>query len=153
MAKELYYDDVAVGDEMPAYTSDPITRTHIVRYAGASGDFNPLHHDVTFVTMFGMERVISHGMLVMGITGRAITEYVPQKYLKKFQVRFSGMTEPADLNDMENTAARSTLTVTGKAVKKYEEGGEKLVEYEIQTADQSGGVKITGTFIAALPSK
>ena len=153
MAKDIYFEDVNVGDEMPSFTSDPITRTHIVRYAGASGDFNPLHHDNTFVSMFGMEMIISHGMLVMGITGRAITEYIPQKYLKKFKVRFSGMTEPADVNDMENTSARATLTVTGKVVNKSEEGGEKLVEYEIQTADQSGGVKITGSFVAALPGK
>ncbi|MBN1881921.1 MAG: dehydratase [Deltaproteobacteria bacterium] len=149
MAKELYYDDVNVGDEMPSFTSDPINRTHLVRYAGASGDFNPLHHDNTFVAMFGMERVISHGMLVMGITGRAITDWVPQKYMKSFKVRFAGMTEPCDLNDMENTSARATLTVTGKVIEKT---GDQIV-CEIQTADALGGVKITGTFSAALPKK
>ena len=153
MAKELYYDDVNVGDDMPSFTCDPINRTHLVRYAGSSGDFNPLHHDNTFVAMFGMERVISHGMLVMGITGRAITEWVPQKYLKSFKVRFSGMTEPCDLNDMENTSARATLTVTGKVTEKKEEGGDNLIVCEIQTADALGGVKITGTFSAALPKK
>lgn len=151
MPKELKFKDISVGDEMPVFTSDPITRTHLVRYAGASGDFNPLHHDNTFVAMFGMERVISHGMLIMSITGRAITNYIPQKNLKKFQVRFSGMTEPADINDMENTAARATITVTGKAINKMEEGGEKLIEYEIQSADANGDVKITGTFVAAFP--
>jgi acyl dehydratase len=153
MAKELYFEDVKVGDEIPSFTSAPLTRTNFVRYAGASGDFNPLHHDNTFVTVFGMERVISHGMLVMGITGKAITDYLPQRYLRKYKVRFASPTEPADFNDMQNTSARATLTVTGKVINKLEEGGEKLVEYEIQTADQNGNVKITGSFVAALPSK
>jgi len=153
MAKEIYYDDVNVGDEMPAFTSDPLTRTHFVRYAGASGDFNPLHHDATFVKLFGMETVISHGMLVMGITGRAITDWIPQKYLKSFKVRFAGMTQPADVNDMENTTARATMTVTGKVVNKAEENGEKIIECEIQTADANGEVKITGVVKAALPTK
>ncbi len=153
MAKEIYYDDVNVGDEMPSFTSDPLTRTHFVRYAGASGDFNPLHHDETFVKLFGMPSVISHGMLVMGITGRAITNWIPQKYLKSFKVRFAGMTMPADVNDMENTTARATVTVTGKVVNKAEENGDKVIECEIQTADANGEVKITGTFKAALPSK
>ena len=153
MAKQLYFEDVKIGDEMPSFTSDPITRTHLVRYAGASGDFNPLHHDNTFVEMFGMQRVISHGMLVMGITGRAITNWIDQKYLRKFRVRFSGMTEPADLNDFANTSARATLTVKGKVVKKYEEGKDKLIECEIETADANGKVKLSGAFVVALPSK
>ncbi len=153
MAKEMYYDNVNVGDEMPVFTSGPLTRTNFVRYAGASGDFNPLHHDETFVKLFGMETVISHGMLVMGITGRAITEWIPQKYLKSFNVRFAGMTQPADVNDMENTTARATVTVTGKVVNKAEENGEKIIECEIQTADANGEVKITGMVKAALPTK
>jgi acyl dehydratase len=153
MAKEVYYESVNVGDEMPKFTADPLTRTHLVRYAGASGDFNPLHHDNTFVAMFGMERVISHGMLVMGVVSRGITEWIEQKYVKNFKVRFAGMTEPADLNDFENTSARATITVSGKVTNKYEEGGEKLIDCEIEAADGNGDVKITGSFTAALPSK
>ncbi|MCX5842002.1 MAG: MaoC/PaaZ C-terminal domain-containing protein, partial [Deltaproteobacteria bacterium] len=96
MTKKIYFEDIKIGDAMPTFTSDPITRTHMCRYAGASGDFNPIHHDETFVAMFGMPRVIVHGMLIMGITSRAITEWIDNKYLKNFKVRFSGMTEPAD---------------------------------------------------------
>jgi acyl dehydratase len=66
----INYDDIEVGNNMPVYTSAPITRTHLVRYAGASGDFNPLHHDQTFIKMIGMENIIAHGMLIMEI-GRA----------------------------------------------------------------------------------
>ncbi|MDD5711924.1 MAG: MaoC/PaaZ C-terminal domain-containing protein, partial [Smithellaceae bacterium] len=87
MASKVYFEDVNIGDAMPTFTSDPLTRTHLVRYAGASGDFNPLHHDETFVGMFGMPRVIAHGMLIMGITSRAITEWIDNKYLRNFKVR------------------------------------------------------------------
>jgi len=147
----ITFASVNVGDAMPTFTSDPVTRTHMVRYAGASGDFNPLHHDETFVKMFGMPRVISHGMLIMGITGRAITEWIEDKSLRKFSVRFAGMTEPVDLHDFENTKQRATITVTGKIVEKFEEAGEKRIRCEIQAADGLGAVKINGSFVAALP--
>jgi hypothetical protein len=92
-------------------------------------------------------------MLIMGITSRAITEWIDNKYLKNFKVRFSGMTEPADLVDLENTKARATITVTGNVVKKFAEGGENRIQCDIQAVDALGGVKLTGSFIAALPSK
>jgi acyl dehydratase len=147
---ELKYDDIKIGDVIPAYTSAPITRTNLVRYAGASGDFNPLHHDDTFIKMIGMERVIAHGMLIMGIAGEAITAWVDNKNLRKFNVRFLGMTEPADLNDMENTKGRATITVTGKVVNKFEENGEKRIQCDIVAKDALGGIKILGFFIAAI---
>jgi acyl dehydratase len=145
----ITFASVNVGDAMPTFTSDPVTRTHLVRYAGASGDFNPLHHDETFVKLFGMPRVISHGMLIMGITSRAVTDWIDDKYIRKFGVRFSGMTEPMDLDDPKSKD-RATITVTGKVVEKFEEAGEKLIRCEIQAADGLGAVKITGTFVAAL---
>ncbi|PKN33685.1 MAG: dehydratase [Deltaproteobacteria bacterium HGW-Deltaproteobacteria-19] len=150
MTKAMTFDSINVGDAMPTFTSDPVTRTHIVRYAGASGDFNPLHHDETFVKLFGMPRIISHGMLIMGITGRAVTDWIDDKHLRKFGVRFSGMTEPMDLDD-PNSRARATIVVTGKVVEKFEEAGEKRIRCEIQAADALGAVKITGSFVAALP--
>lgn len=153
MADKIFFDDINIGNAMPVFTSAPITRTHLVRYAGASGDFNPLHHDETFVTMFGMQRVIAHGMFIMGITSNAITQWIDNKYLRNFKVRFSGMTEPVDLNNFDNTKARATITVKGEVVKKFEENGEKLIQCDIQAVDALGGVKLTGSFIAALPSK
>jgi acyl dehydratase len=145
------YDDIEVGNKMPVYTSAPITRTHLVRYSGASGDFNPLHHDETFIKMIGMKNVISHGMLIMGIAGEAITSWIENKYLRKFNARFLSMTEPADLDDMENTKDRATITVSGKVVKKYVENGEKRIQCDIIAQDALGSKKLSGFFIAALP--
>jgi hypothetical protein len=145
------YNDIEIGDEMPAYTSAPITRTHLVRYAGASGDFNPLHHDQTFVKMIGMKNVIAHGMLIMGIVGEAITSWIENKYLRKFNARFMSMTEPVDWDNVENTKDRATIIVSGKVVKKFEENGENKFECEIIAEDALGSKKLSGFFIAALP--
>jgi acyl dehydratase len=145
------YDDIEVGNNMPVYTSAPITRTHLVRYAGASGDFNPLHHDQTFIKMIGMENIITHGMLIMGIAGEAITSWIENKYLRKFNARFLSMTEPADLDDMENTKDRATIIVSGKVVRKYEENGEKRIQCDIIAQDALGSKKLSGFFVAALP--
>jgi acyl dehydratase len=145
------FDDVRIGDLMPNYTTGPITRTHLVRYAGASGDFNPLHHDESFAKMIGLNNVISHGMLIMAIAGEAITAWVDQRSIRKFSVRFLSMTEPVDWNNVEKTKDRATITVTGKVVKKYEENGEKLIKCNIAAKDALGSRKLDGFFIFALP--
>ena len=147
----LNYDDIEVGDKMPVYTSTPITRTHLVRYAGASGDFNPLHHDQTFIKMIGMKDVITHGMLIMGIAGEAVTSWIENKQLRKINARFLSMTEPLDLDDIENTKNRATIIVSGKVVKKYEENGERRIQCDIIAQDALGSKKLSGFFIAALP--
>jgi len=145
------YEDINVGDAMPSYASPSITRTDLVRYAGASGDFNPLHYDNTFVKVIGMKRVIAHGMLIMGITGEAITAWIDNRQLRKFKVRFEGMTEPADFDDMENTKKRATITITGKVTEKFEESGEKKIKCDVVARDALGDIKLTGFFIASLP--
>ena len=146
----LQFAELNIGDSLVPYTSSPITRTDLVRYAGASGDFNPLHHDNTFVKTIGMERVIVHGMLIMGIAGQAVTTWVNNRDLRKFNVRFAGMTEPVDFDDWENTRQRATITITGKVKHKFEENGEKRIRCDIVAKDGLGNAKLRGFFIAAL---
>ena len=130
-------------DAMPALSKGPVAKLQHVMYAGASGDFNPLHTDDDFARAVGMkDGVISHGMLIMGFVGQAITAWVPRKYLKKFGVRFAGMTKPGN-----------TITITGKVTDKRQENGENLIFCEVVAQDENGDVKITGNFSAALPSK
>lgn len=140
-----------MGSDMPEYITVPLSRTHLIRYAGASGDFNPIHHDQTFVNMIGMKNIIAHGMLIMGIVGEAITSWIGNKNLKKFKVRFLSMTEPMDWNGFENTRDRATIVVKGKVVRIFEENGEKLFECEIIAQDALGSKKLSGFFIARLP--
>ena len=147
----INFDAIQVGDPIPSYTSPPITRTHLVRYAGAAGDFNPLHHDESFAKAIGLNTVIAHGMFIMGIAGEAITSWIENKHLRKFSVHFLSMTQPVDLDDFENTKGRATITVSGKVVEKYEESGEKRIRCEIIAQDAQGSRKLTGYFVTALP--
>ena len=147
----LIFEEINIGDVLPEYTAGPLTRTHCVRYAGASGDFNPLHHDETFARTVGLDRVIAHGMLIMGIAGEAISSWITQKNLRKFHARFMSMTEPVDWDDLDGTAKRATIVVTGKVVNKFEEKGEKLIRCDIVVKDLLGSRKLDGYFIAAFP--
>ncbi len=143
MAQELYYEDVNVGDAMPELVKGPLQKLQHVMYAGASGDFNPLHTDDDFAKAVGMkDGVIAHGMLIMGIVGQAITAWIPRKDLKKFGVRFAGMTKPGN-----------TITVTGSVTDKRVEDGNNIIVCDVAAKDENGDVKITGKFEAALPSR
>lgn len=147
----INFDAMNVGDAIPVYTSAPITRTQLVRYAGASGDFNPLHHDESFIRAIGMDTVIAHGMFIMGIAGEAITSWIDNKNLRKFSVHFLSMTQPVNLDDFEQTKGRATITISGKVAEKYEENGERRIRCDIMAQDAQGSRKLTGFFIAALP--
>jgi acyl dehydratase len=143
MAQELFYEDVNVGDPMPELVKGPLQKLQFVKYAGASGDFNPLHNDDDFAKAVGMkDGVIAQGMLIMGMVGQAITGWIPRKNLKKFGVRFAGMTKPGN-----------TITVTGAITDKRVENGENIIVCEIAAKDENEDVKITSHFEAALPSK
>lgn len=143
MAQEIYYEDVNVGDAMPELVKGPLQKLQHVMYAGASGDFNPLHTDDDFAKAVGMkDGVIAHGMLIMGIVGQAITAWIPRKDLKKFGVRFAGMTKPGN-----------TITVTGTVTDKRVEEGNNIIVCDVAAKDENGDVKVTGKFEAALPSK
>ena len=86
-----------VGDTHEAIVVEDIKRTHIVKYAGASGDFNPLHHDDTYAREpGGYPSVFGHGMYSMGLTGRALTDWLGVDRLKTFGVRFTRQVWPGD---------------------------------------------------------
>ncbi|HET8846537.1 MAG TPA: MaoC/PaaZ C-terminal domain-containing protein [Ktedonobacteraceae bacterium] len=138
----IYFEDVQVGDEIPRLVTAPVTHLQLVRYAGASGDFNPLHTDPKIGEAIGVGGIIAHGMLIMGFVGQMLSDYVGPQALKKFGVRFKGMTHLDD-----------EITCTGTITEKYEENGEGRIAGKVQAADQRGEVKVTGTFVAALPHR
>lgn len=139
---KIYFEDVQVGDEIPKLVTAPVTHLQLVRYAGASGDFNPLHTDPKIGEAIGVGGIIAHGMLIMGFVGQMLSDYVGPQALKKFGVRFKGMTH---LND--------EITCTGTITEKYEENGEGRIAGKVQAADQNGDIKVAGTFVAALPRR
>src|SRR5947209_18865679 len=139
---ELYYEDVQVGDALPSLVKPPITHLQLVRYAGASGDFNPLHTDPKVGESIGFGGIIAHGMLIMGFVGQLLSDFVGPTALRAFGVRFRGMTRLDDV-----------ITCTGTIMEKYEAGGEGRIAGKVQAVDQNGDVKISGTFVAALPRR
>ncbi len=142
VSHKLFFEDVEIGTELPQLVKEPVTHLQLVRYAGASGDFNPLHTDPKIGEAIGTGGIIAHGMLIMGFVGQLVSDYVGPEALRSFGVRFKGMTR---LNDV--------ITCSGSITKKYEENGEALIAGKVQAVDQQGDVKVTGTFVAALPHR
>jgi acyl dehydratase len=139
---KIYFEDVQVGDEIPKLVKPMVTHLQLVRYAGASGDFNPLHTDPKIGEMLGIGGIIAHGMLIMGFVGQMLSDYAGPTALRKFGVRFKGMTRLDDV-----------ITCTGTVTEKAEVDGEARVTGKVQAVDQNGDVKVTGTFVAALPRR
>ena len=139
---KLYYEDVQVGDAIPKLVKSPLSHLQLVRYAGASGDFNPLHTDPKIGELVGVGGIIGHGMLTMGFVGQLLSDYVGPTALRKFGVRFKGMTHLDDV-----------ITCTGTITEKYEADGEARIAGKVQATDQNGDVKVAGTFVAALPRR
>ena len=130
----LKASDLQVGDVHSAKLVEDLKRTQIVQYAGASGDYNPLHTDEIFTTQVaGYPSVFAHGMLTMGMTGKMLTDYVGDTRLTKYGVRFTSQVWPGD-------------TLEGKATVKAitEKDGQKLVELDVSTVNQDGVEVLSG---------
>src|SRR5437764_5653713 len=136
---KLYYEDVQVGDAIPKLVKPPVSHLQLVRYAGASGDFNPLHTDPKIGELIGLGGIIAHGMVIMGFVGQMLSDYVGPTALREFGVRFKSMTHLDDV-----------ITCTGTITEKHEVDGEARISGKVQATDQNGDVKIMGTFAAAL---
>jgi acyl dehydratase len=140
--QKLYFDDVQEGDIAPEVRHE-LNRTDLVKYAGASGDFNPMHHDDEKARAAGLPSVFGHGMFSMGLLGRAITDYVGIGNLETFSARFTKQTWPGE-------TLVSSITVTGK---RAGEDGKHLVDLDVALANADGEVKVAGQASAALPSR
>ena len=137
-----FWEDVKEGDTLPEIRVDKLTRTDFVKYAGASGDFNPIHHDQTFAEASGNPTVFAMGMLNAGILSRVITGFAGRPNVRRYKVRFQTRAWPGD-----------DVICRGKVTRTLEEGGEKLVEGELQALNQKGETLISGSFVVALPSR
>jgi acyl dehydratase len=136
----LKASELKVGDTYTERLVEDLKRTQIVQYAGASGDYNPLHTDEVFTTkVAGYPSVFAHGMLSMGMTGRMLTNYVGDGRLTKFGVRFTSQVWPGDTLD-------STATV--EAVRS--EGGKHYVDLSVSTVNQNGVEVVKGEATARI---
>jgi acyl dehydratase len=136
----LRASDLKVGDSHEEVVVHNLTRTQLVMYSGASGDYNPLHSDEIFATkVAGYPTVFAHGMLSMGLTGKMLTNYVGDGRLTKYGVRFSSQVWPGD-----------TLTAKATVAAIRQEDGQNLVDLSVTTVNQDGQVVVTGQATARI---
>ncbi len=128
----------AVGDTREI-TFPALTRTMFVKYAGASGDFNPMHHDDTIATQVGNPSVFGHGMLTMGLAGRVLTDWFGPESIRRFQVRFAKQVWPGDV-----LTARATVTQV------RDDNGSALADLDIEVTNAEGVQAVVGAASCAL---
>jgi acyl dehydratase len=139
--QKLFFEDVNEGDEAPVLTHE-LTRTDLVMYAGASGDFNPMHTDEVKAKEAGLPSVFGHGMFSAGFLATALTNYVGIGNLKRYKVRFAKQTWPGEV-----------FTTQIKVTAKRKEDGDSLVDLECALLNGDGEVKVQGEATASLPSR
>ncbi len=139
----IYFDDVAVGDELPELRYGPITHSQLVRYSGASGDFNPIHTVPEVARQVGLEGIIAHGMLIMAVAGRTLTRWAGAGAVRQLKVRFSGMTVPGE-----------TVVCRAQVTSRVDEGPEALIRGKLTVKGlEDDSLKLKGDFTVALPRR
>lgn len=129
-----------VGTEGPTRVDDPYRVTDFVRYQGASGDMNPIHHDTEFAREAGFPGPFAVGMLGAGILATWATDWLGAANVRRFKVQWREQAWPGDV-----------LTSAGRVVAVREEGGERFVDLEMAVTRQTGGVHLKGWATFAVP--
>ncbi|MBU8896594.1 acyl dehydratase [Corallococcus sp. H22C18031201] len=132
-ARKLYFETIRVGDELPALAKAPIDRVQLSRYAGASGDYNPVHVDELYAKSVGMPSVYAPGMLVMGMLGQLISDWARGGQLRRYNVRFIKMVWPGD-----------TVVCKGRVSDRHGSGGRYFVEIDLWAENQRGELVMKG---------
>ena len=136
----LKLSNLKIGDSFSEQICKNLSRTQIVQYAGASGDFNPIHHDQLYTEQIaGYPSVFAHGMLTMGMTGKMLTNRVGVGRLTSFGVRFTAQVFPG-----------ATLTATATVSNIRKENGVDIVDLNVSTVDEEGIQVISGNASAIL---
>ncbi|MCK8655977.1 MaoC family dehydratase [Pseudomonas umsongensis] len=135
----VQFSDIQIGDVIPQLGLQPVNRTTLALYCGASGDHNPIHIDIDFARKSRMPDVFAHGMLSAAYLGRLLTQWVPQQQVRSLSIRFTGITQLGHIP-----------TCTGTITDKFEENGEKRVRLQIRCANQYGEEKLAGEAVVAL---
>ena len=138
--RTLTADDVAVGDPAPEIVVEDIHREDFVKYAGASGDFNPIHYDEPYAKEAGNKSVFGQGMLTAGYASHMVADWFGLENVTRFGVRFRARLFPDD-----------SLTVSGEItdVERHTDGATVVAEFDV--TNQDGEQLITGEATADLP--
>jgi len=132
-SRKLYFEAVRVGEEMPALSKIPVDRVQLARYAGASGDFNPVHVDETYAKSLGMPSVYAPGMLVMGFLGQLVSDWARGTQLRRYSVKFSKIVWPGD-----------TVVCKGRVTERWGDEGRYFAELDLWAENQKGELVLRG---------
>lgn len=124
---------LAADDRMPERVVGPVTRTDLVRYAGAGGDFHPLHHDEEYARSQGYPSVFAMGLYHAGLLGNQLARWVGPDAIQSYQVRFSAQVWPGDL-----------LTLSGEVAEIREVDGHRLADIRLRVVRPGGEEAISG---------
>ena len=153
MAKQLFWEDVKEGEEVPTL-SKIATQQTLVKWAGASGDFVPLHYDDQFAAASGVGSSIVHGALKRQWLVHLMTDWIGEEgFLKKFSCQYRQMDYPRKMKTLTEPLDGETWQVKGIVTKKYVEGDENLIDCDIWVENGKGDKTTPGTATAILPSK
>lgn len=131
----LRIEDLQVGSSMPDRRVGPITQEHLIRFAGAGGDFNRFHYDAEFVRSRGFENIFAQGLFTAGILGQTLTSWAGPDLLRKLKVRFA---EPVWLGD--------TLTISATVTRAYTtEAGPLWADLDCVVTSSGGRQVLTGS--------
>lgn len=139
----LETSQLKVGDLLPAFTTPPISRFTLALYCGASGDHNPMHVDSDYAKAGGSPDVFAHGMLSMAYLGRLLTNWLPQRQLRDYGVRFVAITQVGEAITCSGTVTELFEVQVGDQI-------ERRARLSLQTTNQHGQVKLTGDAVIAL---
>ena len=118
----------------------PLTRTDLVRYQGASGDLNPLHHDEPWARAAGFPAPISLGMFHAGVLATWATDWLGAQNVRRYRMRFADQVFPGD-----------TLRCSGRVVRTYTEDGEPRADLELDATTGDGRVAVRGWMTFVVP--
>jgi acyl dehydratase len=132
-SRKLYFEAVRVGEELPPLAKPPVDRVQLSRYAGASGDFNPVHVDETYAKGMGMPSVYAPGMLIMGFLGQLISDWARGAQLRRYSVKFSKIVWPGD-----------TVVCKGRVTERWGDEGRYFAELDVWAENQKGELVLRG---------
>ncbi len=153
MAKQLCWEDIKEDDEVTPLAKVATTQM-LVRWAGASGDFNPLHYDSEFAAAQGVGKPIVHGALKRQWLVQLMTDWVgEQGTLRKFSCQYRAMDYPRQMKTMTEAEEGESWWCKGKVTKKYVEGDDHYVDCDIWIENEKGEKTTPGRATVILPSR
>lgn len=131
--RKLYFENIRIGDELPAMAKTPIDRVQLARYAGATGDFNAVHVDEVAARGLGMPSVVAPNTIGMGFLGQLVGDWARGAQVRRLSCRFSRMLWPGD-----------TLVCKGRVADRHAQDGKYFLELDVWAENQTGGLVIRG---------